>query len=180
MVITAAHHRRAFTLFELVVVTVIIGIMGMLVVPMIGSVAGGPRVETAADQLLADLEYCQSLSIARTETQIAIRFDRNANTYQVESKATGATTATVMKFPGDTETYVNDFSTGRNQHLLGVALGNLPDNGDTYWMSFNRYGQPIKSTGLQATQNVVIPLIGGDRTVYVTVAWDTGEITITK
>lgn len=179
MVIGMQRSYRAFTLFELVVVTFIISIIGLMAIPIIGAVAGGPRVETAANQLLADIEYCQSMNIARTDSQFAIRFNKAQNFYQIEALPGGSATASVIHFPGDRQPYINDFATGRNQHLTGVSLGELPENQETYWLTFNRYGQPQTQSG-RLTQNVQIPLEGGGRTLLVSIEWDTGEISITK
>ncbi len=175
---------RGFTLFELVLVALIIGIMGLIVIPLVGASAGGPKIETAANQLAADIEYCQSLCIARSDSQFFLRFSNDDNRYWIESRASGANSSSVIQFPGDNQSYINDFTTGRNHYLAGVSLGTLTPELTSYRLTFNRYGQPIylnsSYTQTAVTQNIVIPLTGGGRTMYVMLTWDTGEVSISK
>ena len=56
--------RRAFTLIELLIVVVLLGIAGMLVVPAMGSV-GVLRIQAAVRTLVSDLTFAQGDAIAQ-------------------------------------------------------------------------------------------------------------------
>ena len=72
----------AFTIIELLVVLVVLGIASMMVVPMFSS-AGSVQVRSAANMVAADLEYAKSMAISR-QGIYAIVFDKVAESYQIE------------------------------------------------------------------------------------------------
>jgi len=73
--------KNAFTLIELIVVMVIIGIAALLAVPMIGS-AADVQVRSAANMIAADLDYAKSMAIT-TQQNYSVVFDTANEIYQV-------------------------------------------------------------------------------------------------
>lgn len=71
--------RRAFTLIELLIVVVLLGIAGMLVVPAMGSV-GVLRIQAAVRTLVSDLTFAQGDAIAQQQRR-AVVFDVPNNRY---------------------------------------------------------------------------------------------------
>lgn len=83
-------NRKGFTLIELVMVLVLIGILAVFVAPRMGNITS---TETGpfADKMRADLRYAQNLAMTRglrTRVDFSI-----ANQYTVQSSATSTCTA---------------------------------------------------------------------------------------
>jgi prepilin-type N-terminal cleavage/methylation domain-containing protein len=74
--------RLGFTLVELMIVLVIIGIAAAIVVPMASS-AGSLQIRAAANIVASDLEYAKSLSISRGQ-RYAVIFNATGASYQIE------------------------------------------------------------------------------------------------
>src|SRR4051812_7847253 len=108
--------RRAFTLFEMTLVVLVLGIVAAALIPPIGNNLTSPRLRTAANVVACDLEYCASESIAQPTALRGVTFDTPRNKYTLVNNS-GAT----LTHPGDGQPYVNDFSTGRNLQLSGVT-----------------------------------------------------------
>ncbi len=72
----------AFTMLELLIVVVILGIAAMTAIPMMSS-AGSIQTRSAANALAADLAYAKSLAISRGQ-DYAVVFDTTAESYQIE------------------------------------------------------------------------------------------------
>src|SRR4051812_8141663 len=79
--ISATAARRAFTLFEMTLVVLILGIVAAALIPPVGNNITSPRLRTAANVIACDLEYCASESIAQPTALRAITFDTVRNKY---------------------------------------------------------------------------------------------------
>src|SRR5438045_3147298 len=109
--------RRAFSLFEMTLVILILGTIAAALVEPVGTNLTSPRLRTAANVLASDLEFCASESIAQPNALRSVTFDLVHNKYTLVDN-----TSTALKFPGDSQDYINDFSTGRNIQFAGVTL----------------------------------------------------------
>jgi prepilin-type N-terminal cleavage/methylation domain-containing protein len=160
---------RAFTLFELVLVLLILGIAASIVLPAAAN-ASSPRLSTAANVLAADIDFCSSECIAQPNAPRAIVFSPAQNTYTVIDFNAG----TAIDFPGDGLPYINDFATGRNAQLAGVSIASITMGGNTLsTLTFDAYGKPL------ITANLVITLTYAGTNMVVTVNNVTGDVTIT-
>jgi len=76
--------RRGFTAIELLVVVVIMAIAALTVVPMMTS-ASGMQLRSAANMIMADLEYAKSMAISRGQNYSVV-FDESAESYSIEDQ----------------------------------------------------------------------------------------------
>ena len=74
-----------FTLLELIIVMIIVGLMSVLVVPVIGSSLSNLELKTAAKKTASALRYCRSKAAMQKTTYIA-GIDFAANIISVENK----------------------------------------------------------------------------------------------
>jgi Tfp pilus assembly protein FimT len=156
-------------LFELVVVVMVIGIAAAILLPAVGNNLHSPRLRSAANVLAADIEYCSSECITRPTTPRALVFDLANNKYTVQDLASG----TAISHPADGQPFVNDFATGRNSQLSGVAVtGVTMGAGTLNVLTFDAYGRPL------LTADMVITLSYRGSTLAVTVVKGTGDVTI--
>lgn len=86
----AAAALRAYTLLEILVVVVLMGIASALVIPNMGS-TGVLRVQSTVRSIVADINFAQSDALARQRGR-AMVFDTANNTYSIiEVPKTGST-----------------------------------------------------------------------------------------
>jgi len=160
--------RRAFTLFEMTLVVLILGTIAAALVGPVGTNITSPRLRTAANVLASDLEFCASESIAQPSAPRSVTFDLTHNKYTLVDNA-----GTTLKNPGDNMDYVNDFSTGRNVQFAGVTLSTVVSGVATpTTVTFDAYGKP------QLTSDLVITLAYRGQTMTVTLKATTGDVTI--
>lgn len=77
---------RAFTLVELIVVIVVVGLCAATVVPKVpGLLLREPEPWQSARRLVRTIQYAQNLAIA-SESTLALRIDMQTGSYRVESK----------------------------------------------------------------------------------------------
>jgi prepilin-type N-terminal cleavage/methylation domain-containing protein len=161
--------RRAFTLFEIILVVLILGIIAAALVPPLGNNLYSPRLRTAANVLAGDLDFCASECIAQPSAPRIISFDLTGNTYTVLD----FNASQPVKHPADSRDFINDFATGRNAQLAGVKIqsvlcGATPKT----TVGFDAYGRPMLSSDL------VITLSYNSQTLTVTVKSTTGDVSI--
>lgn len=86
MIRTAVHsphatRRRAYTLVEVLIVVVLLGIASALVVPNVGS-TDVLRIQSTVRAIVADINFAQSDALARQQGR-AIIFDQQNNNYAI-------------------------------------------------------------------------------------------------
>ena len=180
----AGHVRpaRAYSLAELLIVVLIIGMIGMVAIPQTTGMHS-PRLKTAANVLAADLEFCQSQCINDPGHPYVVSFDSTNNAYAITTPPLApAPCATPVNHPADSMPFRNDFATGRNAALTGVTLTSVtnipngPGNPGTALptLAFNSFGVP--STTLP--QNLTITLTADNTQMLITVDYSTGDVSI--
>jgi Tfp pilus assembly protein FimT len=161
--------RSAFTLFELVLVVLLLGIVAAALVPAMGNNLYSPRLRTAANVLAGDLDYCASECIAQPRAPRAVAFDTAHNKYTLID----FTSQAALKHPADSRDFVNDFATGRNAQLAGVTLQSVLCAGNPVSsVAFDAYGRPLLAADL------VITLAFNSQTLTVTVSHATGDVSV--
>src|SRR2546423_2350831 len=100
-------HRSGFTLVEILMVVIILGIASAVVVPNLGThndlnVAAGARV------VMADLVYAQNKAIV-TQGMVYVNFDRTNQQYTLYSASPSTTPAAYLTNPLTNTNYVTKF-----------------------------------------------------------------------
>ncbi len=149
-----------FTLIELMVVVIILGIAALTAIPMMSS-AGSIQIRSAANKIAADLEYAKSMAISRGQNYSVI-FNTSAESYQIEDQAGNVVAHPVKKG--------FDYTVGMVAEGLGsVDITSVNFNSNTQ-VSFDCLGSPDNGG--------TVNLQGGGTSMTVTVEPITGYVTI--
>lgn len=149
--------RRGFTLVELIVVAVIIGVVGTLAVRVVASSATRYRATGAAQRIAADLERARTRAKTVNSSQTVI-FDGAGLSYQISGMANPDSPKT---------TYTVDLSADPFRATgLTVNFGGLSQ------VSFDRFGIPSVGGGL-------VVRVGSEQAT-VAVAAGTGRVTVNE
>ncbi|QNN22333.1 prepilin-type N-terminal cleavage/methylation domain-containing protein [Planctomycetales bacterium ZRK34] len=163
----ARRPRRAFTLVEMLIVVVILGIIANLSLAMLGSVET-TKLRSAAELLEADLSLARVQSLAHSDDLRVIVIDQPNNRYYL---TTAADTDTPLTNSVDKQPYIVKFGSGRAFKLGSVAISAY-DFGDDNQLQFGQYGQ------LDQPDDATITLASGSRTLTITLDAATGEPTL--
>jgi prepilin-type N-terminal cleavage/methylation domain-containing protein len=167
--------RFGFTLVEILIVIVILGIVSAVIVPQIGN-RDDLRGAAAARIVMSDLIYAQNLGISRQQTHY-VRF--GANTYSIYTVPTGGTPIT---HPVNKSPYTVNFgSTGSNGLTSTVVTSRSFDGQAT--LAFDELGTPYSynSTTTAFTplaNDGTIVLTTGSYALTISVEPFTGEISV--
>jgi type II secretion system protein H len=164
-----------FTLVEILMVVVILGIMAGIILPQMGS-RDDLKLSSAARAMMADLAYAQSRAIT-TQRKQYLQF--GAEQYALYSRSSDVSPLTLVSHPVNPGDYIISFTTGP---LHDVAV-DLADFDGQSTLVFDELGAPMSYNG---TSNVALTSPGTIRfksgTAVLTIQIEpyTGEITLSS
>ncbi len=174
--------RRGFTLVELMIVVVIMGILAAVVIPSFRS-SHAQSLESMARILAADLRLARSQAV-HFDTDYSVQFSLAGNSYEIVH--TGAGSPPALKNPlapagQETGPYIVDFDqlgslgiAGGEVRLAGAALKTTQAN-----VSDVTFG-PLGGTGPARSDDTILWVTTGSgndtRCVRITITWVTGEV----
>jgi prepilin-type N-terminal cleavage/methylation domain-containing protein len=144
---------RGFTLVEMIVVLVIMGILAATVVAEWPGMSLNVRGQT--DAVVQDIQYTQSLAMARATSGQRCQITFAASSYTIKDNA------------GNTAKSVS----------LGSGLSFTGNNFTGGYLAFDNLGQPYNGTSLM-TSTVTIGITGGGSTNTISVQNSTGAVQV--
>ncbi len=164
-----------FTLIELMIVIVIIGIAAAIAIPVMSS-AVSFQIRAAANIVAADLEYAKSMAISRGQ-RYAVVFDEANDKYHIEdlSKPVGNPDRIIDHPVKKGFKYEVDFHS--DTRLDRVDLVSASFNGTSTVVKFNYLGSPFDGSDNDLNSGM-ITLQAGDAEKKVKVEAVTGYISI--
>lgn len=142
--------RRAFTLVEILMVVLILGIIGALIVPQIGQ-RDDIKLGSAARVMIADLSYAQSHAIT-SRKQCFVLFE--SDQYQLKTRLVPGQPLQDLPHPVQPGNYVTRLNTGP---LSGVSIIEADINGFDA-LAFDEMGSPLAyDTQTDTTQIISVP-----------------------
>ncbi len=168
------HRKRGFTLVELIVVVVILGIAALLAIPMVSN-AADIQVRAAGNRIAADIDYAKSLAITHQQSY-AVVFDPSGESYEIHVDPTG--TDTVIDHPVNPGTFVVGFSAVSSLAQVDLVSADF-DSDITNAITFDYLGSPYSGKGTASPLNSgQITLQADNFTLVVDVEPVTGYVTI--
>lgn len=170
--------RRGFTLLEILVTVVIMGIAGALVIPAMGE-TGILRVQGAVRSVVADLTFAQADAVAFQERR-ALMFDVQNNVYrliQVPGDALDPVNNTLYDPTKPDGKYVMSLADPRfgGAHLVSAAFDNEP------YVIFDGLGGPVAdASGSVPGSGGTVLISGSHQTFTISVEPFTGRVTVTR
>jgi MSHA pilin protein MshC len=141
-----------FTIVEILIIVVIIGIAALVAVPMMSS-AASLQIRSAANMISADLEYARSMAISRGQNDSVV-FDKDADSYRIVDPVGSTIQHPVKKgFP-----YVIDFQ--NESRLNRVDISSAVFNADQT-VVFDCLGSP------DSGGTVIVQADGATKTITV-------------
>jgi prepilin-type N-terminal cleavage/methylation domain-containing protein len=172
----AAVRRNGFTLVEILMVVVILGIVASIVMPQLGS-RDDLKLAAAARVVMADLAYAQSRAIS-TQARQYVLLSNNSYTLKAMN---AANTLAAIAHPINPGNYSVTFDTGP---LRGVAIASTSFNSQSS-VAFDELGSPLAYN--PSTQNLsalsgpgTIQMQSGGLTMTITIEAYTGEMSVTR
>lgn len=164
---------RGFTLVEILMVVVILGLVGAIVIPQVGS-RNDIIVAAAARVVVADLIYAQNRAINSQQKQYIIF---SGQTYSLQTKS--GSTMTTIKNPITHNNYSQAFSV--NGTTFERVKINQSKFGAAGSMAYDELGSPLAFDGTNTTALIsagTIQLSCGSASLTINVQPFTGETTV--
>lgn len=170
--------RPAYTLVELLVVITILGIMGTMVLPSLGS-SNVLRVQAAVRSIVADITFAQSDALAYQQGR-AVMFNEEENLYtlvEVHGEDLDADADALYDAQRRDQRYRVNLD---EMDFGGARIENVEFNGGLN-LIFDELGGPVPAGGSDASSTGgSLEVAGVDSRFRVTVAPFTGRVTVQK
>jgi prepilin-type N-terminal cleavage/methylation domain-containing protein len=144
-----------FTLIEILVVVVILGIAAAVIVPQIGSRAD-LKATSAARLIMADLIYVQNRAISQQKYHY-VQFDPATASYKVQTLEGSPAVMTIVTHPVEQSPFVVALGPAGPGPLRDVKIDSASFDGQK-WLAFDEMGTPY---AYNFATNVLTPLSAG-------------------
>jgi type II secretion system protein H len=173
----ASRRRGGFTLVEILVVVIILGIASAIIVPQIGS-RDDLVAAAAARMLMADMIYAQNRSIATQKRHFVQFVDQQ---YSVMTRDSDTSPLYTISHPVSKNSYSFTFGAA-NSGLETASIGTISFGGPSI-ISFDELGSPASfDAGTNALTPLTTPgtiqITAGSCTLTVGIEPFTGEATV--
>ena len=158
---------KGFTLVEVLIVLVIVGIIAAVAVPLYSS-AASVQLKTAANMIASDIEYAKSMAMS-TGRNYSIVFDTSAESYRINDFA-GAVTSHPVHIGAN---YIIDFANDGRLDKVDILNTTLGLN----TIGFDSLGAPFEGSG-GSLNNALIRLRAEGNTLTVRIEPVTGYVSI--
>lgn len=124
---TARPRRHGFTLADVMITVLIIGILSAIATPRLADTLGTLTLEAAAKQVTADLRYARQYAKTRGKSQ-SVTFDASSDSYELNG--------------------INDLHHSSEPYVVVLSDSNIPVGidsatfGSSPTVTFDRYGKP--------------------------------------
>jgi prepilin-type N-terminal cleavage/methylation domain-containing protein len=167
--------RRAFTLVEILMVVIILGIGSAIIIPQLNG-RDDLKVSAASRSLMADLMYAQNQAIY-TQTRQYVTFDTTTQKYTVLS---GAWPGTAVTHPLSKDPFVVNFGAA-STNFKEITMVSADLGGGRTTLGFDPLGAPLSiapdGTATAMTTGSVV-LRAGAFPLTVRIEPYTGELTV--
>lgn len=164
----------AFTLVEVLIVLVIIGIIAAIAVPMYSS-AASVQLKTAANMITSDLEYAKSMAISTGQTY-QIVFDTAAESYSIKVKDINGNYQLIAHPVHVGINYIVNFASDIRLNKVDIVSTTF-GVGNT--IMFNYLGTPLDGGGASLNNGSIFLRVSADgSTMTVKIEPVTGYVTI--
>lgn len=171
MKLSSRFRKRGFTLVEIIMVVVILGIAALMAIPMVSN-AADVQVRAAANRIAADIDYAKSMAITY-QRSYSVVFDPANESYEIQDQ-NGA----VIDHPVNPGTFVVDFSADSNLSRVDIANADF-DSDASKAITFDYLGSPYSGLDTSTPLNTgQITLTADNFTLVVNVEPVTGYVTI--
>jgi len=184
---------RGFTLLDLIIVVMILGVMSMLILPQIGSMANQSKLDSAAWELVSAFQYAQTMAIEyQRPFQVKVFRASSRNQFSVKDHQSESDASAYpgsdpplytygrIYHPVDKKPYIIDFDdvesgvageVSTREEFRGVTIDSVPGGGDDAEIVFYPDGHSGNSDS-----EAVVSL--GSETRTITVDGFTGKVTV--
>ena len=164
--------KQGFTLVEIIIVVVILGVAALLAIPA-ASNAADMQARAAANRIAADLDYAKGLAITH-QSRYSVVFDVSGESYEIQDEL-GSPVENPLN-PGSN--FVVDFSTDSRLKQVDVVSADF-DSDIECAITFDYLGSPYSGKDTSTPLNSGrITLQADDFTLTVEVEPVTGYVTI--
>jgi general secretion pathway protein H len=174
----AAPTERGYTLIEVLIVVVVLGIAAALLVPSMGQ-TGVLRVQAAVRTVVADIAYAQSDALAYQQRR-ALVFDQDANKYTIYNVRGDA------PFPDEDILVDGTRENGRAEvgfndpRFGGAVITGVSFDGGSI-LTFDEIGGPVKTpTGDSPSTGGYVEISGSGSVFRVNVEAYTGRVSVVR
>lgn len=155
-----------FTIVELVMVLVIVGVLSIVIMTDLNLSLKATRLEAVKWKLKSDLIYAQGLSVTQ-QVNHGIIFDPSQETYSVYRQ----NTSDIINDPLTKQPFTVNYLSESN--FKGIELVSI--SFDSNWVEFDSYGRPSDGAGF-LTNDGTVTLSNGSASVSITVTKNTGKV----
>ncbi len=169
--------QGGFTLVEILMVVVILGIVTAIIVPQVGS-RDDLKVASAARMIMADLAYAQSRAISSQRKQYVAFAGQQ---YTLQSRANDADDLTAITHPVNPGSYTITLNIGP---LAGVTIAETAF-GTAEMIAFDELGSPLQYDPDTDTSGTLISpgtirIQSGTRIMTISIEPYTGEMSVSE